>query len=144
MDSEELKATVTPEKIRQWAYEGNPTLEAIDKDETFGGASLLAGGHVIQRVADYEIALPIVEDCERAVRVLANRIETALCGGKSIAREGLRGHLKARGITPLYHWEGKRVKLYSLGQAPMMLDMDGIRIVSGEVRFGYYANTGPV
>jgi hypothetical protein len=143
MNASELKLAVTPERIREWAYEGCPQLAAIEKDETFAGASLLAGGHVIHRARDYETALPIIESCERAVKALARRLETALCGGESLTREGLHGPVTRTGVTPLYVWECRPTRLYSLGPVPQMLDLDGIVIIDGEVRFGYYANTGP-
>lgn len=137
---------LTPSRVRELACDGNPLLSAIRRDETFVGARLLKKGHIIERARDYEFARPTVNECERAIRMLGKRIESCLAG-KPMARDFATREIGAGGVDPMSKWTGEEVTLYSLGPAPMLLDSDRIVIFRGErgneVRFGYYANTGP-
>ena len=150
--------TFTPERVKQIANVGHPLLADIPRMEEFTGASLRIGRLEIRRACDYEIVRfcgdapweSVRSACHDAITALGARMESCL-EGKPIARtfsQALHGEEPSDGgiDTPRATWQ--HACLYSLGPVPRLLNPDIVIHTESsgkdhQIRFGYYANTGP-
>jgi hypothetical protein len=145
-----VREQMTPERIKSLAKEGNAQLQSIARYEDFTAAAIKVRDKVIRRDADYEVvrftdtARPedVVGRCERAVREIGRRLESCL-NGKPAAKTHPDAPVTAGGVDP----EG--ACLFSLGPVPRLIDSDGLIAVTRDsrtwhIRFGYYAQTGPL
>ena len=170
--AEKLKARYTDERIKALSCEGHPLLSKIARVENWCSPSLAVPFHgkmvSLRRACDYERVRFSKKDshakifslCDRAIRALGSRMESCL-SGKRIAKK-FTGEIVSGGLDPIARWEGEPVTLYSTGPCPMLSDSDGecvLRVMLNpeaasqdiapeygellEVRFVYYANTGP-
>ena len=148
-----IRERLTPADIKKIAEAGNLVFAKTPRFENFAGLCLSVSGQLIHRTADYEVVrfeedepcADVLARCESAIAKLGARIEGCLHGHRS----GKVFHVALEGGNPTSDaGMAAGAMIYSLGPVPRLLESDGlavhVRDGTYQVRFGYYAEAGPL